>query len=107
LDVNSSLPLPQFAIIDGIVGMEGNGPLHGEAKRSGVLILGGDLVAVDATASRVMRIDPQKIKYLAEAGEFLGNLAEDKIEQVGEPIGSVQQDFRIIDDFKSLKLPAA
>src|SRR5262245_66568541 len=49
LDINSSLPIPQFAIVDGIVGMEGNGPLQGQAKQSGVLILGEDLVAVDAT----------------------------------------------------------
>jgi uncharacterized protein (DUF362 family) len=27
LDINSTLPIPQFAIVDGIVGMEGNGPL--------------------------------------------------------------------------------
>jgi uncharacterized protein (DUF362 family) len=104
LDINSSLPLPQFAIIDGIVGMEGNGPLQGQAKASGVLIFGDDLVAVDATAARVMKIDPQKIKYLAHAGEFLGNLAHDRIEQVGEPIDKVQQDFQVIDDFKDLKI---
>ena len=53
LDINSSLPIPQFAIVDGVVGMEGNGPLQGEAKQSGVLILGDDLVAVDATAARL------------------------------------------------------
>ena len=35
LDINSSLPLPQFAIVDGIVGMEGNGPLQGQAKNAG------------------------------------------------------------------------
>ena len=40
LDINSSLPIPQFAIVDGIVGMEGNGPLQGEAKPSGMLIFG-------------------------------------------------------------------
>ena len=40
LDINSSLPIPQFAIVDGIVGMEGNGPLQGQAKPSGMLILG-------------------------------------------------------------------
>ena len=34
LDINSSLPLPQFAIVDGIVGMEGNGPLQGQAKNA-------------------------------------------------------------------------
>ena len=104
LDINSSLPLPQFAIIDGIVGMEGNGPLQGQAKASGVLIFGDDLVAVDATAARVMQIDPQKIKYLANAGAFLGNLADDRIEQVGERIDKVQQDFSVIEEFKNLKM---
>ena len=104
LDINSALPLPQFAIVDGIVGMEGNGPLQGQSKQSGVLIFGDDLVAVDASAARAMRIDPQKIKYLEKAGEFLGNLAMDRIEQIGERIESVSQDFQVIDDFQSAKI---
>ncbi|MGH7855034.1 MAG: DUF362 domain-containing protein [Candidatus Binatia bacterium] len=104
LDINSSLPLPQFAIVDGIVGMEGNGPLQGQAKNSGVLIFGDDLVAVDATAARLMTLEPQKIDYLATAGEFLGNLAREKIAQIGEPIDKVQQDFQVIEDFKDLKV---
>ena len=103
LDINSSLPLPQFAIVDGIVGMEGNGPLQGRAKNSGVLIFGDDLVAVDATSARVMKIEPQKIDYLAKAGEFLGNLYQDKIQQIGEPLERVQQDFTVIEDFEHLK----
>ncbi len=104
LDINSSLPLPQFAIVDGIVGMEGNGPLQGKSKQSGVLIFGDDLVAVDASAARVMRIDPEKIKYLAKAGEFMGNLAAERIEQIGERLDTVQQDFQVIEDFKDLKI---
>ena len=103
LDINSSLPLPQFAIVDGIVGMEGNGPLQGQAKNSGVLIFGDDLVAVDATAARLMTLEPQKIDYLATAGEFLGNLNQEKIQQVGERLDKLQQDFAVIDDFKKLK----
>jgi len=103
LDINSSLPLPQFAIVDGIVGMEGNGPLQGRAKNSGVLIFGDDLVAVDATSARVMKIEPQKIDYLAKAGEFLGNLYQDKIQQIGERLERVQQDFTVIEDFEHLK----
>ena len=103
LDINSSLPLPQFAIVDGIVGMEGNGPLQGQAKPSGVLIFGDDFVAVDATAARLMMIEPQKIDYLAKAGEFLGNLDRGKIQQLGEPLEKVQQDFRVIDSFQHLK----
>ena len=103
LDINSSLPLPQFAIVDGIVGMEGNGPLQGQAKNSSVLIFGDDLVAVDATAARVMTLEPQKIDYLATAGEFLGNLNQEKIQQVGERLDKVQQDFTVIEDFQKLK----
>src|SRR5688572_321399 len=103
LDINSSLPLPQFAIVDGIIGMEGNGPLQGQAKSSGVLIFGDDLVAVDATAARLMTLEPQKIDYLAAAGEFLGNLDQEKIQQVGERLDKLQQDFAIIDDFQKLK----
>ena len=32
-----------FAIVDGIVGMEGNGPIQGTPKQAGVLVMGGDL----------------------------------------------------------------
>jgi uncharacterized protein (DUF362 family) len=103
LDINSSLPKPQFAIIDGIVGMEGNGPIQGEAKRSGVLIFGNDLVAADATAARLMKIEPQKVKYLEMAGRFLGNISNQSIEQIGEPLEKYQQDFRVIREFSDLK----
>jgi uncharacterized protein (DUF362 family) len=103
VDINSSLPLPSFAIVDGIVGMEGNGPLQGQARNSGVLVFGTDLVAVDASAARLMKIEPRKVKYLAMAGEFLGNLGLGQIEQIGETIERFQQDFRVIDNFAGLK----
>ncbi len=103
LDINSSLPIPQFAIVDGIIGMEGNGPLQGEAKQSGVLIFGDDLVAVDATAARLMTIEPRKIDYLEMAGRFLGNISRDRIQQVGEQLERYQQNYRVIEDFKELK----
>jgi len=53
-----------FAIVDGIVGMEGNGPIQGSPKSSGVVVMGGDVVAVDATCCRIMGIDPQRLDYL-------------------------------------------
>jgi uncharacterized protein (DUF362 family) len=104
IDINSSLPLPRFAIVDGVVGMEGNGPLQGQGKKSGVLLFGSDLVAVDATAARLMTIEPRKIKYLVTAAEFLGNLGDDQIEQIGENIKRHQQDFRVIEQFSHLKI---
>jgi uncharacterized protein (DUF362 family) len=103
VDINSSLPLPHFAIVDGVVGMEGNGPLQGQAKNSGVLLFGSDLVAVDATAARLMKIEPHKVKYLVTAGDFLGNLRYDAIEQIGENLARHAQDFRVIEQFSHLK----
>ena len=94
---------PSYAIIDGIVGMEGNGPIQGTARASGVLIFGQDLVAVDATAARVMRIDPTRVPHVANAGQFLGNVAPDRIAQVGLRIDAVAQDFAVIEAMRPLK----
>ena len=68
-----------------------------------MLIFGDDLVAVDATAARLMKVNPNKVKYLAQAGEFLGNLDEEKILQLGENLDSLQQDFRVIRSLQYLK----
>jgi uncharacterized protein (DUF362 family) len=104
VDINSSLPVRQFAIVDGIVGMEGNGPLQGDAKKAGVLIFGEDTVAVDATAARLMNIDPRRIRYLSIAGEFLGNVEYQQIQQIGEKLEKYRQDFRLIEEMSDLKL---
>jgi len=94
LDINSTVR-PDFAIVDGIVGMEGNGPLQGSPKASGVLILGDDPVAVDATGARVMGLVPERIEYLAKAGSLLGNVQTEKIRQLGERVESVKIPFAV------------
>ena len=103
VDINSALSMGRFAIVDGIVGMEGNGPIQGTPRHAGVLIFGEDPVAVDATAARLMRIDPAKVKHLRMAGAFLGNIEQHKIVQLGEPIESLAQDFQVISQFGHLK----
>src|SRR5205823_4851668 len=52
---------PHLAIVDGIIGMEGDGPLNGTAKHVGALVMGNDLVALDATCCRLMELDPEQI----------------------------------------------
>lgn len=91
LDINETLK-PHFAIVDGVVGMEGDGPIMGPPKRAGVLVMGRNLAAVDATCARIMGIDPFKISYLA-AAERLGPIRESRIWQRGESIKSVRTDF--------------
>ena len=75
---------PSFAIIDGIVGMEGNGPLLGDPVHSGVVVVSQDPVAADVTGARLMGMEPEKIEYLMEAGRFLGQAHSELIEQRGE-----------------------
>lgn len=50
-----------FAIVDGIVAGEGDGPLNPSPKKCGVLIAGFNGFCVDAATSRVMGFDPMKI----------------------------------------------
>jgi uncharacterized protein (DUF362 family) len=93
-----------FAIVDGIVGMEGNGPIQGIPKPVGVLVMGSDLPAVDATCCRIMGIDPAKIEYLQMASDKLGVTEEARIEQRGETIASVRTNFQLIKEFHDLRL---
>lgn len=104
VDINSSLTMPRFAIVDGIVGMEGNGPIQGEAKRAGVLVLGEDFVAVDATCARLMRINPTAVKHLVWSGQFIGNADEAAIEQIAEPLDRLRQDFKVLPRFDAYKV---
>jgi uncharacterized protein (DUF362 family) len=54
-----------FAVVDGVVGMEKDGPLFGEPVPSGVLVLGSDGVAVDATCAHLMGFEVDQIEHLA------------------------------------------
>jgi uncharacterized protein (DUF362 family) len=100
LDINA-VARPDFAIVDGIIGMEGNGPIQGTPKASGVLIFGSDPVAVDATCCRVMGLVPERIKYLSRAGTLLGHTNIHKIQQLGESIASVKTPFSVLSAFRA------
>jgi len=92
-----------FAIVDGITGMEGNGPIQGEAKSMGALVFGGDLLAVDRTCCRLMGLDPAKIEYLQLAAD-LGATAAEQIDQRGENPAVLRTDFKLIKEFEHLRL---
>jgi uncharacterized protein (DUF362 family) len=102
LDINAAAR-PDFAIVDGIVGMEGNGPTQGQPRASGVLVFGNDPVAVDATCCRVMGLRPEGVKYLSQAGTMLGHVQVDKIQQLGETIEGTRSSFAVLPAFQSLK----
>lgn len=97
---------PHLAIVDGIIGMEGDGPLNGTARHVGALIMGADLVAVDATCCRLMGITPERLPTLLLAAEKrLGLLTKDKILQIGETIESLAQSFELPPTASKVMLP--
>jgi uncharacterized protein (DUF362 family) len=88
--------------------MEGDGPIVGTPKHAGVLVIGRNLPAVDATAARIMGIDPLKVTYLRSAPGGPGIIAAQNILQRGETIAAVRTDFQLLDAIpahRGLRLP--
>jgi uncharacterized protein (DUF362 family) len=84
--------------------MEGNGPIQGTPKQVGVMVMGSDLPAVDATCCRIMGINPAKVEYLTMASNNLGNTEEAHIEQRGEQLRTVRTNFDLIPKYNELRL---
>jgi len=62
-DVNSVLK-PKFAVMDGTIGLEGNGPKSGIPRIADRVLASGDIVALDTVAATIMGFDPQIIPHL-------------------------------------------
>jgi uncharacterized protein (DUF362 family) len=94
LDICSTVPVG-LVIADGILAMEGDGPLHGDTRRLGVIVIGDDPVASDATIVRLMGLAPERVRHLLWAGQFLGNLDGTRTQHVGEVPRTPASPFRI------------
>ena len=76
--------LPDFSVIDGVEGMEGNGPINGTPVDHKIAMASFDAVAIDSMAARLMDIPLEDVGYLnycAAAG--LGNVDRNKIDIIG------------------------
>jgi len=76
---------PLINIVDGIIGMEGEGPSAGNPRKFGKLIIGDDAVAVDVISSIILGYSPQEIyTNLIAYKKGLGEIDIEKIEVIGE-----------------------
>jgi uncharacterized protein (DUF362 family) len=92
VDINTVLK-PVLTVIDGFVGMEGRGPTGGTPVKMDLIIAGKDVVATDATASRIMGFEPTEIAHIRRAYEKgLGNMND--IEVVGAKLDDVRRVFK-------------
>jgi uncharacterized protein (DUF362 family)/ferredoxin len=77
---------PGAAFVDGIVGMEGQGPAGGALKRVGLVAASTDAVALDSFCAQVMGFDPMKVPLLAKChARALGVAKPEGIWVEGEP----------------------
>jgi uncharacterized protein (DUF362 family) len=91
----NKVAIPHLTIIDGIVGMEGVGPLLDDPVDLGVLVTSFETIAAYAPAVRKMGIEPDSIKYLRLACEQnMGTTKIQEIEISGEKTGKVKKKFR-------------
>jgi uncharacterized protein (DUF362 family) len=101
LDVCATIPV-HFVIVDGIIAMEGNGPLSGTARPLGKIVLADDPVAADATCARLMGFEPDRILHIREGAKFLGNVSPSLIDQVGEALTPPTTPFDVVPEFRHL-----
>ena len=86
---------PRLFIMDGIIGMDGNGPMNGDPIRMNVLLFSADPVALDAVVCRIIDLDPEYSFTITE-GEKAGLGAYHDIELVGDdPDGFLKPQFNV------------
>jgi uncharacterized protein (DUF362 family) len=88
-DVNKLRPVT-LALMDGLVGMQGRGPINGFPIDLNVLLASRDPVALDATGMRLIGLEPLTSRHVVHAQRIgLGTLAEDQI-AVDGPFGELR-----------------
>ena len=76
---------PKLAVMDAIVGMEGNGPTFGNPRQVGFVLAGNDCVAMDAVVAQMMGIPPLDVyatKHAARKGLGVADLKKIEISGV-------------------------
>ncbi len=94
VDLVSVVP-PTLTLVDGVTGLEGKGPFHGNPVDLNLIIAGDNVVSVDAVTSMVMGFDPVEILHLKMAEEKgLGEIKPEKINLIGKKVEEVGRTFR-------------
>lgn len=88
---------PRLYIMDGVYGMEGNGPRGGSPRRMNMLLFAEDPVALDATVCRLIGLNPAYVPTTEFGRQFgAGTYLEAEIEIVGDGFDAFRTaDFQI------------
>lgn len=76
---------PVLTIIDGIIGMEGQGPINGRPRQVGCLVAGTDPAACERVCCDLVGFDPQHLPLLVTAEKMgVGYSLRDPVTVVGD-----------------------
>lgn len=75
-------------IMDGVVGMEGNGPRNGTTRNVGVILMSANPHALDYAAAKIMNLDPQLVPTIAAATAH-GYLIPERVTILGNSLEEV------------------
>ncbi|MBU1006914.1 MAG: DUF362 domain-containing protein [Candidatus Omnitrophica bacterium] len=100
---------PQLVLMDGVVAMDGDGPIAGKSREVGLLIAGSDSVAVDTVFLKIAGVDPGNNLTIREAGRRgLGVSDIKNIDVLGEDPDTVRiKDFKFPSSKLLMRLPSA
>ncbi|HEY49757.1 MAG TPA: DUF362 domain-containing protein [Dehalococcoidia bacterium] len=93
----TALVKPRLYIMDGIVGMDGNGPRGGNPKKLGVMLFSTDPVALDSVVCKIIDLHPEIVPTSKPGEESgLGTYHYENIEVVGANIEEfIARDFHV------------
>jgi uncharacterized protein (DUF362 family) len=92
-------PFWGLGVIDGLVGMEGNGPTTGTPVNSNIALASTDLIALDRVGLEAMGIDPTTVGYLTYCGQAgLGQYDLAQIDMRPVSIAPFQITYQLHDD---------
>lgn len=87
---------PRLTVLDGIVGMEGDGPGSGTPREMGVIAASADAVAMDMIIGRMVGLEPGEVPTTEAAMELgIGETDTEGVEVVGDAAGMVFEDFKL------------
>jgi len=97
VDLNTGV-MADYALMDGIVGMEGPGPGAGFPRKIGAVLASSNLLALDMAASRIIGYPPLEVPISREAlSRGIWLTSPDEIEYAGADIETIRiRDFQKI-----------
>jgi uncharacterized protein (DUF362 family) len=86
---------PRIGVIDGTVGLQGNGPGGTDEVPLGIAVASADVFAADAVMTQAMGFDARDLGLLHYAGALgLGVVDLERIDVIGPPLDGVLRSFK-------------